>query len=100
MHSCCCLPLGCGVQVLGGPSCLVRITSLDEDWVRVQAVAIVPYTNNVMHTPVDIGAIEVKYNGTAGGGAPPLGHRRRLHGKSLPHWARELLGFRRERQGV
>jgi hypothetical protein len=50
--------------------------------VRVEAVAVVPYTTAVMHNPTDISAIRVKYNGTE----PPLGHRRRLQGRSLLHW--------------
>ncbi|WIA15911.1 hypothetical protein OEZ85_012660 [Tetradesmus obliquus] len=68
-------------EVLGGPACTVRITIKDNDWVRVQALAVVPYTNAIMHTPVDVGAIELKYSD---GTTPPLGHRRRLQGQQLP----------------
>ncbi|WIA36090.1 hypothetical protein OEZ86_007442 [Tetradesmus obliquus] len=67
-------------EVLGGPACTVRITIKDNDWVRVQAVAVVPYTNAIMHTPVDVGAIGLKYSD---GAVPPLGHRR-LQGQQLP----------------
>uniref|UniRef100_A0A383W6I2 SGNH hydrolase-type esterase domain-containing protein n=1 Tax=Tetradesmus obliquus TaxID=3088 RepID=A0A383W6I2_TETOB len=68
-------------EVLGGPACTVRITIKDNDWVRVQALAVVPYTNAIMHTLVDVGAIGLKYSD---GTTPPLGHRRRLQGQQLP----------------
>jgi hypothetical protein len=67
------------VQVTGGGSCRVRITIKDQAWVRVEAVAVVPYTTNTLHTLIDENAIK-------SGNALPVGHRRRLQGKGQPHW--------------
>ncbi|WIA08325.1 hypothetical protein OEZ85_007767 [Tetradesmus obliquus] len=67
-------------EVLGGPTCHVRITIKDQNWVRVQAVAVVPYTNALLRTPVDISAMRAFYNSNS---TPrPLGHKRRLQGRS------------------
>jgi hypothetical protein len=57
----------------------MRISVKSHGWVRVQGVAVVPFTNALVHTPVDMGAIELTYTGTK----PPLGHRRRLQEETL-----------------
>lgn len=58
----------------------MRITIKDQNWVRVQAVAVVPYTNALPRTPVDISAMRAFYNSNS---TPrPLGHKRRLQGRS------------------